>query len=145
MTIDSGEAGNVHPRDKAPVAHRLALWALGATYGQPGEYSGPLYDSATVEGDRVRVHFRHVGRGLEAHGGGALRGFAIAAKGGEFRWAEARIEGDCVVVSSPAVQAPEAVRYAWADNPDCNLYNKDGLPASPFRTDQRPGVTVEQR
>jgi sialate O-acetylesterase len=144
VTIDSGEAGDVHPKDKAPVGRRLALWALGAVYEQPVEYSGPLFDSMTVEGEAVRVHFRHVGKGLEGRGG-VLRGFAIAAKGGEFHWADARIDGDAVVVSSPAVRAPEAVRYAWADNPECNLYNRDGLPASPFRTDQRPGVTAHQR
>jgi sialate O-acetylesterase len=82
-----------------------------------------------------------VGAGLEAHSGEELRGFAVAGADRQFHWAKARIDGDGVVVSSPDVPAPVAVRYAWADSPLCNLFNKDGLPASPFRTDDWPGIT----
>jgi len=135
VTIDLGEADNVHPHRKAEVAQRLALWALGTTYGESIVYSGPLYDSMKLEGSRIRIRFKHAGSGLEARGG-ELRGFAIAGADKRFHWANADIDGDTVVVSSPEVAAPVAVRYAWAGSPDCNLYNKEGLPASPFRTDK---------
>jgi sialate O-acetylesterase len=88
----------------------------------------------TVEGNKIRIRFKHTGSGLVAKGE-KLTGFAIAGEDGKFVWAEAKIEGDTVVVWSPNVEKPVAVRYAWADNPDCNLYNQEGLPASPFRTD----------
>jgi sialate O-acetylesterase len=88
-----------------------------------------------VRGSAVRLEFASVGGGLVAGGGGALAGFAIAGEDGKFEWADASIDGDAVVVSSPKVPAPKAVRYGWANNPRCNLYNKEGLPASPFRTD----------
>jgi len=142
VTIDQGEADDVHPRRKIEVGRRLALWALGTTYGQDLVYSGPLYESMTVDGNRITLHFKHTGSGLIARGGGPLKGFAVAGADKEYRWGEARIEGDTVVVWSDRVTEPVAVRYAWADNPDCNLYNKEGLPASPFRTDQWPGITV---
>jgi sialate O-acetylesterase len=88
------------------------------------------------EGDKLRLRFRHVGSGLVARGGGELRGFAVAGEDRRFRWARAVIDGDVVVVWSDDVREPVAARYAWADNPVCNLYNEDGLPASPFRTDR---------
>jgi len=141
VTIDVGEANNVHPHKKAEVAQRLALWALGTTYHKDLVYSGPLYDSQKIEGNRIRIRFKHTGSGLAAHGE-ALRGFAIAGADKVYHWADATIEGDSVVVSSPAVPAPLAVRYAWADDPDCNLYNREGLPASPFRTDDWPLSTA---
>ncbi|HOW18658.1 MAG TPA: hypothetical protein PLC79_06440, partial [Phycisphaerae bacterium] len=94
-----------------------------------------------VEGDKVRLTFKHVNGGLVARGG-ELKGFAIAGADRKFVWAEAKIDGDTVVVHSDKVAKPVAVRYAWADNPECNLYNKAGLPASPFRTDDWPGVTA---
>ena len=143
VTIDVGDPKDVHPHRKLEVGQRLALWALGTVYEQPIEYSGPLYESAKIEGDKLRVRFAHVGLGLEARGGGELRGFAVAGADRKFHWARARIEGDAVVVSSPDVPKPAAVRYAWADSPQCNLFNKDGLPASPFRTDDWPGITSE--
>jgi sialate O-acetylesterase len=94
-----------------------------------------------IEGSAIRVRFSHLGSGLEAQGGGELRGFAIAGADRKFHWAEARMEGDSVVVSSREVPSPLGVRYAWADSPLCNLFNRDGLPASPFRTDDWPGIT----
>lgn len=138
--IDIGEADNIHPQNKQDVGRRLSLWArhLG---GETLEYSGPLYASHTVEGSAMRVKFSEVGSGLKTPDGGPLKGFAIAGADQKFVWAEARIEGDTVVVSSAAVPQPKAVRYAWANNPVCNLYNQAGLPASPFRTDTWPGVT----
>ena len=141
VSIDVGEAKDLHPPRKEEIGHRLALWALGATYGEKIVYSGPLYDSMEIEGESVRLRFQHIGSGLEARGG-PLKGFAIAGSDHIFHWAEARIEGDTIVVSSRDVKAPVAVRYAWASSPDCNLYNKEGLPASPFRTDDWPGQSA---
>jgi sialate O-acetylesterase len=140
VTIDVGDPNDVHPHRKLEVGERLALWALGTTYKKSIVYSGPLYGSMKVEGREARIHFTHVGAGLEARSGD-LQGFAVAGADRKFYWATARIEGDAVIVSSPEVASPVAVRYAWADNPRCNLFNKDGLPASPFRTDDWPGIT----
>jgi sialate O-acetylesterase len=141
VAIDVGDPKDLHPHRKLEVGQRLALWAEGTIYRQPIEYSGPLYESMKIEGSEIRVRFTHVGSGLEGHDGGELRGFAIAGADREFHWAEARITGDAVVVSSRDVPNPVAVRYAWADSPVCSLFNKDGLPASPFRTDDWPGIT----
>ena len=142
VTIDVGDARNLHPPRKAEVGHRLALWALGTTYGQKIVYSGPLYAGMQVEKNRIRIRF--AGAGLESRGG-PLKGFTIAGADKKFHWADARIEGDTVLVSSPDVSPPVAVRYAWAGSPDCNLFNRDGLPASPFRTDDWPGATAANR
>jgi len=143
--IDIGDAADIHPRNKKDVGERLCLWALANHYGFTGlVHSGPLYASHAVEGSSVRVRFAHVGGGLVAKGGGAagaavVKGFAIAGADRTFVWADAKIDGQSVVVSSPAVPAPVAVRYGWADNPDGNLYNTTWLPASPFRTDEWTG------
>jgi sialate O-acetylesterase len=134
VTIDLGDPKNLHPPRKAEIGEWLALWALGTTYGKTIVYSGPLYDSMKIAGNTIRVRFKHVGDGLEARGE-MLKGFAIAGADQKFHWAEAKIEGDEVVASSTDVPAPVALRYAWANSPECNLYNKNGLPASPFRTD----------
>ena len=148
LAIDIGEAGDIHPKNKQEVGRRLALDALAQTYGVKVEYSGPVYKSMKIEGSVVRLTFDHIGGGLTAESLGPivinhglqpekaeLKGFAIAGEDGKFVWADAKIEGKTVVVSSPQVSKPTAVRYAWANNPVCNLYNKDGLPAVPFRTD----------
>jgi sialate O-acetylesterase len=136
VTIELGEANDIHPKQKEEVGRRLALVARAQVYGEKIECMGPLCAGMKVEGNRVRLSFTHVGGGLEAKGGEPLKGFAIAGADKKFVWAEARIEKDTVVVSSPTVANPVAVRYAWADNPEgCNLFNKEGLPASPFRTD----------
>ena len=145
VTIDLGEADDVHPRDKREVGVRLARWALGAVYGRNGVYSGPLFARAVTEGDRIRVQFDQAGGGLVAADGQPLRGFAVAGSDRVFHWAEAEARGSEVVVRSPAVKQPLAVRYAWADNPDANLANREGLPASPFRNDDWPGVTIGAR
>ncbi len=142
VTIDIGNPTDIHPRNKQEVGRRLALIARHNVYGDTSlVYSGPLYKSMEIEGNKIRLHFNFVDGGLEAKGGGPLKGFAIAGADKKFYWAKAVIEGKTVVVSSPAVPSPVAVRYAWADDPICNLYNKAGLPASPFRTDTWDGVT----
>jgi sialate O-acetylesterase len=144
VIIDIGEADNIHPKNKQDVGKRLALWALARTYAKAVVYSGPLYKSMDIQDSQVILHFDHVGGGLVAKGG-PLKGFAIAGADRHFVWADARIDGDTVVASSDKVKEPVAVRYAWADNPVCNLYNEAGLPASPFRTDSLPGVTVDNK
>jgi hypothetical protein len=134
ITIDVGEPEHIHPKNKQAVGHRLALWALAKVYGENIPFSGPLPAGQKINGDEITLSFTHADNGLVAKGG-ELKGFSIA--GANHRWvpAAAHIQGDHVVVSSPEVKAPIAVRYAWADNPDCNLFNGAGLPASPFRTD----------
>ena len=132
--LDVGEAKDLHPRNKQEVGRRLALAARGVAYGEGIVYSGPIFDSMKIEGGRAHLTFKHTGKGLVAKAG-KLTGFAVAGADRRFVWAEARIEDDAVVVRSDEVAKPVAVRYAWADNPDASLYNKEGLPASPFRTD----------
>ncbi|MGN6552204.1 MAG: sialate O-acetylesterase [Verrucomicrobiota bacterium] len=134
VIIDLGEQVSIHPKHKAPVGARLALAARAIAYGEKLEYSGPIYRQSEIHGEQVILHFDHVGQGLEARGGD-LRGFAICGPDHQFVWGRAEIVGDTVVVSSPAVPHPVAVRYGWTDFPLVNLWNKDGLPASPFRTD----------
>ncbi|HEX8335922.1 MAG TPA: sialate O-acetylesterase [Pyrinomonadaceae bacterium] len=141
VAIDIGNPDDIHPRNKLDVGLRLARWALADTYGMRVEQSGPLYASHKVEGDRVRVTFRHAG-GLKTRDGAPPAGFYVAGADRRFVPAEARVEGGAVVVWSRDVKAPVAVRYAWADNPAANLYNSEGLPASPFRTDDWPAVTA---
>jgi sialate O-acetylesterase len=143
VAIDIGQAENLHPTDKKDVGLRLYLAALSLAYKEQNVVSsGPLYQSMQTEGDHITLSFTQVGGGLRARGGDSLSGFAIAGEDRKFVWARATIQGDKVMVSSPAVAHPVAVRYGWADNPaGCNLYNKEGLPASPFRTDGFPGIT----
>ena len=143
--IDIGEAKDIHPKNKQDVGKRLALWALAKTYKEDLACSGPLYKSMKIEGGKIRLRFDYVGGGLVASDGEALKGFAIAGADRKFVWADATIDGKTVVVSSEDVAKPVAVRYAWADNPVCNLYNKENLPAGPFRTDDWPGVTIDAR
>jgi sialate O-acetylesterase len=142
VIIDIGEANDIHPRNKLEVGRRLAAWALAETYHQKIESSGPLYDSFSVKDDGIHIHFKHLGGGLNTSDGKPPQGFAIAGADRKFVWAEARVQGDTVVVWSKEIAHPVAVRYAWADNPLCNLNNAAGLPASPFRTDEWPGVTM---
>ena len=144
VITDLGDEKDIHPRQKEPVGARLALAALGVAYGRPVAYSGPLYDSMTVEGDKAVLKFKQVGGGLTAKDG-ALRGFAIAGDDRKFTNAQAEIRGNEVVVWSPKVSRPVAVRYGWADYPLGNFWSKDGLPASPFRTDDFPPVTAGSR
>jgi len=144
VTIDIGDVNDIHPRNKLDVGRRLAAWALADTYNQKVIPSGPLFDSYNVKGDQIRIRFKHAD-GLKTSDGGPLKGFAIAGEDRHFVWADARIEGDTVIVLSPKISKPVAVRYGWADNPIANLYNKAGLPASPFRTDDWPGITAARR
>jgi len=136
VTIDIGEANDIHPKNKQDVGSRLAQWALAKTYGKPIAASGPLYKAMRRQGNRIVLEFEYA-EGLSARGR-ELKGFAIAGADRRFVWADARIEGHTVVVSSPQVAEPVAVRYAWANNPQCTLINGAGLPASPFRTDDWP-------
>ena len=133
---DIGVAGNIHPSNKLDVGNRLARWALAKDYGKIGiVISGPLYKSAKIEGNSVRIELDHA-KGLKSRDGGPLKRFEIAGADQKWFWAEAVIAGEAVVVSSKAVPQPVAVRYAWASNPEgANLVNGEGLPASLFRTD----------
>ncbi len=141
VIIDIGEADDIHPTNKRDVGLRLAYPALAKVYGEDIVYSGPIYESMKIEGSKIRLKFKHAGGGLIAKNSDTLKGFAIAAEDKKFKWAKAEIDGDTVVVYNEEIQNPAAVRYAWADNPECNLYNKEELPASPFRTDDWQGST----
>jgi sialate O-acetylesterase len=132
VTIDIGEADDIHPRNKKDVGRRLALQALHTVYGRDVGASGPTFAAATREGTAMRVRFTGTGDGLITEDGALPRGFAVAGADGTWHWAEARIDGDTVVVSSPDVPEPVAVRYAWANNPPNTLRNRAGLPAAPF-------------
>ena len=134
VTIDIGEAGNPHPANKQEVGRRLARWLDVDPKGAKLVPMGPLYEFSSVEDQSVRIKYKHFGAGLVARGG-PLKGFAIAGEDRQWFWADAKIDGNTVVVSSPKVARPSSVRYAWADNPEgCNLYNEEGFPAAPFRT-----------
>lgn len=136
VTIDLGEWNDIHPDNKKDVGERLALAAINIACGENIVYSGPLYSSSTIEGNKIILHFNHVGSGLVSNDGEALSEFAIAGADKKFVWAKAVIEGDRIIVWNENIKEPMYVRYAWADNPvHPNLYNKEGLPASPFRTD----------
>ena len=135
VAIDIGDANDIHPKNKQEVGRRLALSAEAIAYGLPVEYSGPQFTGMKAEGTGLRLTFSHLGGGLMAKGGDKLMGFAVAGPDHKYVWADARIDGGTVVVFAPTVPTPVAVRYAWATNPICNLINKAGLPASPFRTD----------
>jgi sialate O-acetylesterase len=142
VITDVGDEKDIHPRKKRPVGARLALAARAIAYGEKIEYSGPVYQCMKVNGDKVVLNFAHVGFGLEARDG-ELKGFAICGEDRNWVWAKAEIQKDnTVVVSSSDVAKPIAVRYGWADYPVVNLWNKDGLPASPFRTDSFPLSTA---
>ena len=144
VALDAGE-DHIHPRNKRPVGERLALQALAKVYGHKLVSSGPLYAESRVEGDKVFVRFDEIGAGLRTSDGAPIKGFVLAGVDRRFHPAEASIVGDTVVIQSARVKAPVAVRYAWADFPDCNLSNREGLPASPFRSDLWPELTHGQK
>ncbi|MBN2593138.1 MAG: hypothetical protein JXA81_06500 [Sedimentisphaerales bacterium] len=139
VAIDIGEWNDVHPLNKEDVGKRLALGAQKVAYGdETVVYSGPIYRSMKIEGNKITLTFTHIGSGLTVKDGGELKHFAIAGPDKKFVWAKAKIQGDKVIVRNDDINSPVAVRYAWADNPEgANLYNKEGLPASPFRTDEQ--------
>ena len=138
VAIDAGEWNDIHPLDKMTVAKRLALTACRVAYGEDIIASGPIYKDMVKEGNRIIIRFREPTGGLASIDGKPLRHFAVAGPDRRFVWARAQIEGDSVVVWNDDIDDPAAVRYAWADNPEgANLYNRSGLPASPFRTDDR--------
>jgi len=134
VTTDVGNAADIHPTQKEPVGQRLAFAARALTYGEKIEYSGPLYDSMVAKDGKIAISFTHLGGGLVAKDG-ELKGFTIAGEDKKFVPAEAKIQGSAIVVSAEGVTKPTAVRYGWTNVPDVNLFNKEGLPASPFRTD----------
>jgi sialate O-acetylesterase len=137
VAIDLGEWNDIHPDNKKDVGERLALIAQKMVYGENIVYSGPLYQSAAIDGNKIVITFTNTGHGLVTNDGEELHQFAIAGADKKFVWAKAVIEGDKVIVWHDDIEAPLFVRYAWSDNPDgANLYNKEGLPASPFRTDK---------
>jgi sialate O-acetylesterase len=140
VITDIGDEKDIHPKPKQPVGERLALAARALAYGQKVEYSGPIFESMITSGERAILRFKHAGEGLEARGE-KLTGFTIAGEDKKFHNATAKIEGDTVIVQSSEVSSPVAVRFGWANYPVVNLWNKDGLPASPFRTDSWTGVT----
>ena len=134
--IDIGDANDIHPRNKKDVGYRLWLAAQKVAYGEDLLYSGPMYRGHVVEGDKITISFDHVGSGLMSKGARNPLGFAVAGADSVFYWADTKITDDNKVeVSAEEVPFPVAVRYAWADNPDASLYNKEALPAVPFRTD----------
>jgi len=149
VTIDIGDGSDIHPKDKQTVGYRLALAAQGIAYGRDVIYSGPVYKSMDVEGGKIRLRFQYAYGGLVAAknvwGGPELIGFEIAGDDQKFAAADAKIEGDTVVVHRDGLAHPVAVRYAWAMNPFCNLYNRAGLPTSPFRTDDWADSFVDKQ
>jgi sialate O-acetylesterase len=140
VITDYGDEKDIHPKQKQPVGERLALAARALAYNEKVEYSGPVYKSKSIEGEKVILTFDHAAGGLVAKGD-KLMGFTIAGEDGKFVNAEAKIDGDRVFVSSSMVKKPKDVRYGWRNFPVVNLFNKEGLPASPFRTDEQPYTT----
>jgi sialate O-acetylesterase len=147
VIIDIGEARDIHPRNKLDVGNRLALAALKVAYNKDIVYTGPVYRSMEKKGDKILLSFSNTGSGFSIRDKyGYVKGFAIAGADQKFAWANAFLEGDKIVVYNASVKDPVAVRYAWGNNPDdANLYNKEGLPASPFRTDTWPGISKGQK
>ena len=137
VAIDLGEWNDIHPDNKKDVGERLALAALKIAYGEDLVYSGPIYESSAIDGNKITIRFTNSTNGLITNDGEAPSEFAIAGDDKKFIWAKAKIDGDKVVVWNDDISQPMYVSYAWADNPfGAILYNKGGLPASPFRTDE---------
>jgi sialate O-acetylesterase len=141
VTTDIGDVNNIHPANKQDVGRRLALWALAKAYGRDVVYSGPIYKSMSIEGGKIRLQFEHCGAGLVSRDGKPLSHFTIAGDDQNFVPAVATIADDSIVVHSDEAAKPVAVRFGWRNDATPNLSNKDGLPASPFRTDQWKGAT----
>lgn len=140
VAIDAGEWNDIHPLDKKTIADRLALVAYKIAYGEDIIASGPIFSDMRREGNRIFIRFKEPTGGLVSKDGKPLRHFSVAGADRRFVWANAQIVNDGVVVWNDDIEEPVAVRYAWADNPEgANLYNRAGLPASPFRTDDWEG------
>jgi sialate O-acetylesterase len=135
VAVDLGDEHDMHPADKQDVSHRLTLIASSEVYGKPVAASGPVFSGMSIDDGKATISFSHTEGGLAATTGTAVKGFSIAGEDRNFVWAEAEIHGTKVIVQSASVPNPVAVRYAWADMPDCDLVNKVNLPAAPFRTD----------
>jgi len=137
VAIDIGEWNDIHPLNKKDVGYRLSLAARKVAYNEKNIiWSGPIYKSMKRKGNKIEVTFKHAGKGLRVKGEGELKQFAIAGTDGKFVWADVKVRKKKVIIGSPSVSDPVAVRYAWSDNPEgANLVNSAGLPASPFRTD----------
>ena len=147
VAIDIGEALDIHPKNKQDVGKRLGLAAMKHAYNKEVVFSGPTYKSSTIQDNKIIIEFDNIGSGLVVKDKyGYLKSFAIAGADKKFVWAQAKIEGSKVIVFSDLITEPKAVRYGWANNPDdVNLYNVEGLPASPFRTDDWDGITKENK
>ncbi len=147
VTIDISDPGDIHPRNKQDVGLRLAMATRKVAYGEKDAvHSGPTYASMTTEGNKVRVKFANTGSGLVVRDKyGYVRGFAVAGTDKKFVWAKGYQDGNDLILYSDQVKNPVAVRYGWSNNPDGNIYNKEGLPAVPFRTGDWPGITVANR
>jgi sialate O-acetylesterase len=167
VLIDAGETKDIHPRNKHVAGDRLAAIALARDYGQSIPWTGPVFDSVAFDGSKAIVTFKTTGGSLIAQPlpqaemlqsashettplvlprpGSEVQGFALCGADRKWKWADAKIRGETVVVSSPEVPAPVAVRYAWSDNPTCNLASADGFPASPFRSDTFPASTLANK
>jgi sialate O-acetylesterase len=140
-SIDLGEAESIHPKDKQDVGYRLALQAEKLAYGKEGTVSGPMFSSFRIEGNAFRISFTETGSALKTKDNLVPREFTIAGTDKKFYNATAQIQGNKIIVSSDKVAHPIAVRYAWSDNPDCNLINAEGFPVVPFKTDTWKGIT----
>jgi sialate O-acetylesterase len=140
VTIDTGDAILLHPKNKKPIGVRHAYLALGKTYGFPMVHEGPILSDFKIEGEKILLNFASTGSGLTGGSDKPLDSFAVAGKDRKWYWAKAKIDGDSILLTSPKVEKPEAARYAWGMNPSQRnlLYNQEGFPASPFRTDDRP-------
>jgi sialate O-acetylesterase len=145
VIIDVGDAHDIHPTNKQDVANRLTRWALARDYGVKIAAQSPTYAAMEKHGNKIVLKFKEVGRGLKTADVAEARGFAIAGDDHKFVWAKAKIVGPASIeVWSDNVSEPAAVRYAWADNPVCNIYSAEGLPLTPFRTDDFPALTVNK-
>ena len=147
VTTDIGNATDIHPKNKQDVGKRLSAIALNNLYGQTMEFSGPAYESMKVDGNKVILSFTHTGSGLMARDKyGYLKGFEVCGSDKKFHFAQAYIVGNNVIVSNDEVEKPIAIHYAWADDAgDANLFNKDGFPAVPFRSDDWKGITADAK
>ena len=145
VTTDIGNSEDIHPKNKQDVGKRLAAIALHNVYNKDVVYGGPVYESMKIDGNKVKIYFKNTGGGLMAKNGD-LKGFEVAGADKKFYAAAATIEGDHIVVSNENVSAPVAVRFGWMDDAAAdNLFNKEGFPAGPFRTDDWPGITENKK